>query len=263
MLGKVLKYDLKYVYKVLIVFYVLALLFAGFTRLFWSFENSTIMNIFGTIASGITISFVFSILINNMMRLWSRIVKNLYGDEAYLTHTLPVEKSTIYASKFLSSILTTFTSIAVILLVLFVAYYSKENMVFLKSTLEAVANMYDTSIIMFLLIVFGVFALEVLVVLQAGYTGIILGHKANSGKMMKSIVYGFTLYIFTSALSLLVLYIAGLFRNDVMQLFTMNSLVDISTVKFVLYLGIIFYLIVTSIYFIVDIKLFKHGVNVD
>lgn len=116
---------------------------------------------------------------------------------------------------------------------------------------------------MFLLIVFGVFALEVLVVLQAGYTGIILGHKANSGKMIKSIVYGFVLYIFTSALSLLVLYIAGLFKSDVMQLFTMNSLVDISTVKFVLYLGIIFYLIVTGIYFILDIKLFKQGVNVN
>ena len=101
MLGKVLKYDLKYIYKVLIVFYLLTLVFALFTRLFWSFDNSAILNILGFIASGTMISFIISILINNMMRAWARFIKNIYGDESYLTHTLPISKKTIYLSKFL------------------------------------------------------------------------------------------------------------------------------------------------------------------
>ena len=34
MLGKILKYDLKFVYKVVVVFYILALIFSLLTRLF-------------------------------------------------------------------------------------------------------------------------------------------------------------------------------------------------------------------------------------
>lgn len=263
MLGKVLKYDLKYVYKVIVVFYILTILFAGLTRIFWSIENSTIMGVFGSICNGITICLMFSILINNMMRLWSRLVKNLYGDESYLTHTLPVEKGTIYTSKFLCALITTFTSVAVIIISIFIAYYSKENLEFLKASLDAVAMMYDTSIINFLAVVFGAFFLEIVVVLQAGYTGIIIGHKANDGKMIKAVIWGFILYVLTMGLSLLTLYISGLFRTDIMKLFTMSGDVSIDTVKFVLYLGIIFYTLLSVVYFAIDTLLFKKGVDVD
>ena len=44
MLSKVLKYDLKFVYKVLLVFYSLVIFFAILTRLCFSFENSFILN---------------------------------------------------------------------------------------------------------------------------------------------------------------------------------------------------------------------------
>ena len=259
MLGKLLKYDLRYVYKVVIVFYLLAIAFAGLTRLFGLFDQSVILQTFTFISSGITIALLFSILINNLMRLWARFVKNLYGDESYLTHTLPVEKSAIYTSAFLSAVLSTVTSILVVLLILFLAYYSKENMEALKSLLSAVAALYDTSIINFILTVFAVFALEFLVVLQAGYTGIILGHRANNGKMIRSIVYGFIFYLSTMGLALLALY----FREDVMQMFTMSSLVHIETVKSILYMGIGFYLVVMIGFFLADIHLFQRGVNVD
>ncbi len=263
MLGKLLKYDLRYVYKVVIVFYLLAIAFAGLTRLFGLFDQSVILQTFTFISSGITIALLFSILINNLMRLWARFVKNLYGDESYLTHTLPVEKSAIYTSAFLSAVLSTVTSILVVLFVLFLAYYSKENMEALKSLLSAVAALYDTSIINFILTVFAVFALEFLVVLQAGYTGIILGHRANNGKMIRSIVYGFIFYLSTMGLALLALYIFGLFREDVMQMFTMSNLVHIETVKSILYMGIGFYLVVMIGFFLADIHLFQRGVNVE
>ena len=48
------------------------------------------------------------ILINNLMRTWVRFRHNLYGDESYLTHTLPVERKTIYLSKFITSIILVF-----------------------------------------------------------------------------------------------------------------------------------------------------------
>ena len=108
MLKKLLKYDLENIYKVLIIFYSLALIFGILTRIFLNIENSFIMNIIGQICSAITISMIFNILINNLMRLWVRFKNNFYGDESYLTHTLPIDKKTLYLSKILASFITLF-----------------------------------------------------------------------------------------------------------------------------------------------------------
>ena len=97
MLKKLIKSDLKDVYKILVIFYGLSLFFAILTRLFLSIENSFIMEVIGKICSGVTISMMFNILINNLMRLWVRFKHNFYGDESYLTHTLPVDKKTLYS----------------------------------------------------------------------------------------------------------------------------------------------------------------------
>ena len=127
MLKKLLKYDLESIFKFIVIFYSLSLFFGVLTRIFLNINGSFIMNIIGQISSGATISMMVSILINNLMRLWVRFKNNFYGDESYLTHTLPVEKKTLYLSKILTAIITLFTSILVITLTLFVAYYSKEK----------------------------------------------------------------------------------------------------------------------------------------
>ena len=110
MLRKLLKYDLKSIFKVLIIFYILAMLFGVLTRVFFSFENSLMLQILGEIAQGAAISMMCSTLINNIMRMWVRFKAHFYSDESYLTHTLPVEKSTHYLSKILTTIINLFTS---------------------------------------------------------------------------------------------------------------------------------------------------------
>ena len=149
MLKKLLKYDLENVYKVLIIFYILAIITAIFTRIFYSIDNSTILNIIAQIFSGTTIAMIANILINNLMRVWVRFKQNLYGDESYLTHTLPVSKKTIYLSKCLTSIITMATSIITIGITLFIAYYSKENITIVKNLLTPIANAYNSTIIKF------------------------------------------------------------------------------------------------------------------
>ena len=99
MLGKLLKYDLKWIYKVVGVFYILAIIFSVAGRLLKNIENSVIFSVISQITIGIAISMMASSLINCIMRLWARFIKNLYKDESYLTHTLPVKKKTIYTSK--------------------------------------------------------------------------------------------------------------------------------------------------------------------
>ena len=157
MLRKLLKYDIENIYKLLVIFYIISLFLACLTRFFLSIDNSFIMSVVGKVCSGATIAMIFNIIINNVIKLWVRFKNNFYNDEAYLTHTLPVLKQTLYLSKFLTSIITLFTSALVICFSLFIAYYSKENILFVKDLLLPLATVYDSKIV--LIIVMGVFVL--------------------------------------------------------------------------------------------------------
>jgi len=263
MLNKLLKYDLKWIFKLLIVFYIVALVFSIFTRILFSIDNSTIFNILGQICSGVTISFIFSILINNIMRCWARFIKNLYGDESYLTHTLPVEKKTIFISKFLTGIITMLVSVLVILLVLFIAYYSKENIEWLKNSLNILATIYNSTVVKLILIIFLVFFLEMVFTIFAGYIGILLGHKSNDKRIIKSIIYGFITYMLTQGLTLIIMFICGLFNKDIMNLFMTNNIQNIDILKYIMYGAIVLYIIYIISYYVIGFKLFNKGIDVD
>ena len=263
MLKKLLKYDLKNIFKFLIIFYSLALFFGILTRIFLNIENSLVMNIIGQVCSGTTISMMFSILINNLMRLWVRFKQNLYGDESYLTHTLPIEKKTLYLSKILTAVITLFISVLVIGLTIFIAYYSKENLETLKNMILPIATFYGSSFIKLLLLVLFVFFLEFANILQSGFTGIILGHKKNNLKTGYSVLFGFVIYIATQIFAVLVIFIVALFNKDLMNLFVTNEIINVNMLKLGIYLAIIIYTVTLFVIYFVNLKLFKKGVNVD
>ena len=118
MLGKLLKYDLKWIYKNLVIFYSLALIFAVIGKGLSFIDNSAAFYFLSKFSYGVSTSLLFSILINNLMRIWARVVQNVYKDEAYLTHTLPVTKKEIYLSKLFSTVITLFTSTVMIIICL-------------------------------------------------------------------------------------------------------------------------------------------------
>jgi len=163
MLKKLIKYDLVSIFKFLLIFYSLAIVFSILTRMFFAIEDSTMMNIIAHICSGATISMIANILINNIMRLWIRFKQNLYGDESYLTHTLPVNKNTLYLSKILTSIITLFTSFLVIGITIFIAYYSKEFVELIKNILLPMLNIPTNTIIRILLIIILILFLEIII----------------------------------------------------------------------------------------------------
>jgi len=263
MLKNLLKYDLNNIYKVLIVFYVLSLFFAILSRIFLNIENSFIVNVIGQICSGTTIAMIFNILINNLMRLWVRFKHNFYGDESYLTHTLPIDKKILYLSKTLASIITLLSSVIVIGLSLFIAYYSKENIEFVKNLLLPLATVYESTVVAIILAFIFVCFLEIMNMLQSGYVGIVLGHRKNNNKMVFSILFGFGTYLLTQMFTVLVVFVVALFNKDLMNLFyTMESL-NVDTIKICIYLAIIIYTLNIFVLYFVNSKLFSKGINVD
>lgn len=263
MLKNLLKYDLKKVYKNLIIFYSLSLFFGVLTRIFLNIDNSMVMLIISKICSGITISMFFSIIINNLMRLWVTFAANLYGDESYLTHTLPITTNTLYLSKVLTTLITILTSTLTIAITLFIAYYTPDNFNILKETLSSVANIYNTSITPLILIVIIIFFLELITIVSAGYNGIIIGHNKNNNKNALSVVFGIVSYLISQVLLIIIVYLIALFNKDIMSLFTTNNIPNISTIKILMYIAIIVYLIYFFIYYIINIKILKKGVNID
>ncbi len=263
MLKHLLKYDLKYIFKFIVIFYSLALFFGTLGRLFSSVENSLAMEIIGSICSGAAISMMFSILINNLMRLWVRFKQNLYGDESYLTHTLPVKKQTLYLSKIITAVISVFVSVLVIALTLYITYYSKENIELIKNLILPFANIYKSSVLKVVLAFLVVFFLEFANILQAGFTGIILGHKMDSAKTGFSVIYGFLVYMSTQIFAIAVMLIFALFNDNFMNLFVTKSAIDIATVKLVVYLAIAIYSVSLIVIYFINQHLFKKGVNID
>lgn len=263
MLSKVLKYDLKYMYKMLVIFYIFTLLFAGMTRLLWLFDGSAILHFIGDITDIITICMMFGIIFYNVMRAWMRFWNNIYKDESYLTHTLPITKNTIYASKFLATCITLATSIAVIIIALLIAYYSKENMELLKNSLDGLAEVYDSTAIGILLTMFLVFFLELLAAVLAGFTGLLLGQRSHTSKTVKSIILGFACYIGSSLILLGIVFILGFFVKDIMNLFMTDTMPSVEIIKSILLGAIGLYGLLVLIYYAIDMKIFKKGINVD
>ena len=262
MLKKLLKYDLLYTYKLIILYYMLSLIFAVFTRFFLNFDT-TLLNIIGIICSGVTITLMINIIINTLIRNWARFNINFYKDESYLTHTLPVSKNKLYLSKFITAFITMFTSVLVIILSLFVAFYSKENFNLLKDMLFGLSNMYNASTTLFVISTIIVFFLEMLLMLIIVYTGIILGNKKNNNKNLWSVIYSIILYFLTQGILLVGIVILGLINKDIMNLFTTNTLANLSVLKTIMIFSIIIYSLFVIIYTFINLKLFNKGVNVD
>ena len=161
MLNKLLKYDLKYMIKNMSIFYILAIFFAITTRLLTYVDQSVMVKILYNISLGCMFAMIANILINTMMRSWVRFNNSLYKDESYLTHTLPVTKSDIYNSKFIQTLIFFVIGFVIILISLFIAYYTKDNWASLREFIKTLTTGLNMSTAFFLIMAITIIFLEV------------------------------------------------------------------------------------------------------
>lgn len=262
MLTKLLKYDLKWVYKPLIVFYIIALIFSFLVRIVESFESALILLIIDKICCGVVISMFASILINCFMRNFARFIKNVYKDEAYLTHTLPVSKNNIYLSKVLTGIITLLSSFIIIIICLIICALNENTLELIKEILESSAIYFDSSVFGLIFVMVTIIFFEFLFMMLSGIIGIIIGHRASNLKIVKSIIVGFSVYFLLSILSVGILYLVGLIRSDIMNIFS-STMVSSSTLKYLMIIFIFMYGIYDiGLYFVGNIML-NRGVDVE
>ena len=263
MLNKLLKYDLKYMVKNMSVFYILSIFFAITTRILFSMDQSFMINLLGQISVGCMFSMVASILINTMMRSWVRFRDSIYKDESYLTHTLPVTKNDIYNSKFIQTLIFFIVSFIIIIISLFIAYYTPDRWLLIKNAINSITTGLEFNTWLFIISMFSVIFLEVFNAIQCGFLGIILGYKMNSGKTGYSVLFGFCAYLIAQSIVLALTFIVGLFNSSIGDLFKNSILLDSNSFKLLVVLAIIIYLIVIFLMSIMCKKELNKGVNVE
>ena len=264
MLVKLLKYDLKYMIRNMSVFYILAIFFSITTRLLSLANQSVMVKILTRISSGFVIAMILCIIINVMMRSWIRFKDSLYKDESYLTHTLPVTKNDLYNSKLIQTFIFFFVSFIIILISLFIAYYSKETWLLITQYVKNITIGLNMSTILFVTMFILVVFLEVFNAIQCGFCGIILGHKRNNGKLAFSILIGFILYLVSQSLVLLLMFIYGLFDPSIMALFkTATVSIDANAFKLLSVIASILYIVIIFIMSVLCKKSLNKGVNVE
>ena len=123
--------------------------------------------------------------------------------------------------------------------------------------------MYNSTILGILLVFLFISFLEIFNGLQAGYTGIILGHKMNNTKTGFSVLYGFMSYMAIQVFCILVIFIVGIFSKDIMSLFITNEIINVDMVKTIIYMSLSTYSVTAIINYLINLTIFKKGVNVD
>ncbi len=263
MLVKLLKYDLKYMIRNMIIFYILAIFFSILTRILFSLKQTIIVNIIGQITVGCMFSMIASTLINTLMRSWVRFNDSIYKDEAYLTHTLPVTKKNIYDSKFIETLIFFVIGFLVVILSLFIAYYTKDRWIMLKGLIDSITTGLNFNPTLFVVSAIAVIFLEIFNAIQCGFLGLILGHKKNNNKIAYSILFGFIAYIVSQSIVLFLVFVVGLFNPTIMDLFKSNILLDTNSFKLLVLLSIILYLIIIFIMNMLCKYIFNKGVNIE
>ena len=126
MLRKLIKYDLLWINRTLIIFYILTFIFALLMRLGENLTDSVIGSLLRHILPGFVISAMASTLINAAIRVWVRFRQNCYKDEAYLTHTLPITRAQLFDSKVISSLISIVIAVAVVIAAFFIAFWNND-----------------------------------------------------------------------------------------------------------------------------------------
>lgn len=264
MLSRLIKYDLKKILKFLYVFMALALFFGVLKRLF-GLADSLIWTIVASICNGACISMMCSLLINSLMRSWVTFRSSLYGDESYLTHTLPIRRETHYYAKAITGAITLFVCMIAVVLILFVTYWSKETKVLLDLLLAPLSSYLNVPVWGLAGFFFVLLFVEFFNLLQIGFTGLILGHRSNQRKVLFSVLISFGVYLLTQGITLAGMLLVGLFDPDFMNVFSTNDLLALKPEVVILLalVGSAFYVLFGIVGYVVNAKLLKKGVNVD
>ena len=263
MLNKLLKYDFKWISRLFIPFAIITLCASTLSKIFLELDDVNLIFkmlyfTFMVLGNALIINLIFNIIIRNIVRFKSQ----LYGDESYLVHTLPVERTTVVKSKIISSIVTALASVFVGIVCFLIAYGNYNLFQMIKKLVSAAANFAEMSKPVFIVLMILYFVLMLIWFIELVYTALILGYRSNNKKTLKSLIYGVLMYMGVQVINVLGLVGLSLINDNIYSAMfgggNPNTILGPILILVVI-LGIIY----SVFFYFTNIKLIQKKLNVD
>jgi len=222
MLKKLLKYDFKAMFNVLLPVYVILIFLSIFNRAaeFLS-DKLSILQIPAGFISIIYVLVLIGTPIATFIIAITRYYRNLAGDEGYLMHTLPVTKKDLVLSKLISYFITMLVSIIVAIIGLFIGEYG------IRFDLDMLNNALNTfKTVDMLTVILTIITIIISIIFQQLliYASIALGQKQNTNKVIYSIIFGIVLYNINQIISAVILLLPILFNRGLYDKLNNNNI---------------------------------------
>lgn len=263
MFKNILKYDLKLLYRFLLPLYLVVFLLAIVARGCHILNNSFISATLEPVISGMGIGCAVGALTNNVMRCWIYFRNNLYGDEGYLTNTLPLTKRTLYFSKLFAALITILTSSLLFIATFVIIYGTPENCAGFWDFINSSAQSFQISSATLIIAVIILLLIEFFCWIAIGFFGIILGQRMQSVKTLCAVAFGVATFFTLQVLFVVIAFGISLLCPEMRGIFTGSSEAMPSTIKSFILAGIFFYFFATAALSLISIKILDRGIDLE
>lgn len=261
MLGKLLKYDLRYIYKVLGAYYLISISSVALSALLSKIEYPPyIIDFIEGFLANAGFGLSIGLMTTAFTRTWMRFRQSLYGDESYLTHTLPVSRLQLFTSKFICAVIVLLLSLAVaaLVLLLYVSPFSNFDIGAFFADADTSFTLFCFIVILGLLVI-----VQSIFIIMCGFSGIIIGRRFNTTPGPISFIAGLGCYLITGGLLIGIIHLFSNFDPELAAVFTHGHQPDLPTIINCVWICIATYTIATATLFVVNVNLLNRGVNVE
>lgn len=263
MLGKLLKYDFKNLYKTLLPIYLITLVITILTVIFNNLSDTS--NLFSTLNGLMILSYIIILMVLAVGTFFLSI-RDFYLDFAtergYLINTLPVKKSTIITSKFITSVVTMLSSIVVMFIsILILVIGNGEWTNFANGIAYFFKDIPTDGVVM--LILMGVLLITAYISgLAVCYLSVALGQLKNTNKLGFSFLAYIIIYIIYEMYFTFALTFIGMISPDfVRSLDSEISVLSSINILFGILIGLV--IIITAIITPITNYILKNKLNLE
>ena len=227
MLRKLLRYDLKSLFKSVFPLYTYGLIIAiicGVINRINEASAAWIWSFLGSIVVLAEYAIYIFLIVYPIIVIIKRYVDNMYGDEGYLTHTLPIKKEKILLSKYISGFILLVVSVALIFVFYAIAnytlYYLEHYTSSFYASIEDLARLLEIGefklisiLVLFISIAFIAFQAVI-------YAAISVGNSFDTKKKSHIFAMGVIFYLAMELLLVMAVVIASIFNKDIVAVLT-------------------------------------------
>ena len=261
MLSKLLKNDLKKNMKWMWVLFVATIAVAGITRGCKELgQDLLFFKILAIFFESVFYALAVNVILQPFLRNFLNFTKSFYGDESYLTHTLPVTKNQLINSKFLTTLIEIVLGFATLVISIIVMYISPTMFTTLKMLISMmVIGKFSIGLVLTLFIFLVI--IEFLMFITLIYFSIVIAYREKEKRVLKT-------FLLTLALSFIAATILSVFMVIVLavnglKLTNANLILSSSQFISVMLTGIIVYSVISVVFYFLTKREFNKGVNVD